>query len=91
MALVFLLIFFFIDFGHMVHVSGSISVKTGLAPTYLTALAVATQVVSGTITSSPFLISQDLSIKCIAPVQLEVGIAYLTLKYFLKLFSNLTK
>ena len=32
MALVFLLIFFFIDFGHMVHVSGSISVKTGLAP-----------------------------------------------------------
>ena len=35
---------------------------------------------------SPGFMPNPKSIKCIAPVQLEVGIAYLHLKYFLKLF-----
>ena len=82
-ALVLGVIFFLIDLGHMVHVSFSISTNIGVAPTYLTTLAVATQVISGTITSSPFLIPNPKSIRCNAPVQLDVGRAYLHLKNFL--------
>ena len=40
-------------FGSMHQVSRSISTNTGVAPMYFTALAVATHVISGTITSSP--------------------------------------
>ena len=53
------------------------SANTGVAPTYLTAFAVATHVKSGTITSSPGPISSAQSPKCKALVQLSVGIAYL--------------
>ena len=52
-AFVLLVIFCRADSGSMHQVAGSMSAKIGVAPTYRTAEAVATQVTSGTITSSP--------------------------------------
>ncbi len=56
----------------MHQVSSSMSTKTGSAPQYLTALAVATQLISGTITSSPGPTPRPRSVRCRAPVQLDV-------------------
>jgi hypothetical protein len=52
-AFVFDVTFSSTDLRSIHQVFGSMSAKIGVAPTYLTALAVATQVTSGTITSSP--------------------------------------
>ena len=61
--------------------SGSMSAKIGVAPVYRTADAVATQVTSGTITSSPGPIPSASNDRCIAPVQLLVGKANLAPTY----------
>ena len=77
-----------IDLGSIVQSSSFISAKTGLAPAYTTALAVATQVILGTITSSFFFKFKDIKAICIAPEQLDVDIAYLLPTKFANFCSN---
>ena len=60
MALVFLVILFSIDFIEILISSLLTSTKTGVAPVYNTTFAVATNVIFGIITSSPFPIPNDL-------------------------------
>ena len=78
-ALVFLVIFFTIDSGSIVKSSFKISTKTGFAPVDAIAFALATNVKDGTITSSPFLISNAYSAACNAAVPEFTAIAYLIL------------
>src|SRR3989344_6280287 len=76
MHFVFGVIAFNIALGSMHQVKGSISTRTGMAPVYNTALAVATKVRSGIITSSPFFIPKDANAKCKPVVPLETANAY---------------
>src|SRR3990167_1514991 len=57
-------------------VCGSMSVHTGVAPTYLIAWAPATKLRAGMITSSPSPISSKTSARCSADVQLLVPTTY---------------
>jgi hypothetical protein len=66
------------DLGSRHQLPGSTSANTGVAPTYATALAVATQVMSGTMTSSPGPMPRACMAMCSAPVQLDVAIAWST-------------
>ena len=65
-----------------------ISAKIGVAPVNNTAFAVATNVISGIITSSSFPIFNDFSDNCKAAVALETPIAYLEPVRSRKEFSN---
>ena len=56
-------------------VAGSTSAKTGRAPTYVGALAVAMKEKDGTTTSSPGPMPATISARCSAVVQLEVATA----------------
>ena len=62
--------------GSMHQLSARISTKTGVAPTCTTGAAVAIQLVSARITSSPGPIPSAASPICMAPVQLEVAMAW---------------
>ena len=73
------------------HVSKSTSAKIGVAPVYFIALAVATQVNSGTITSSPSFIPHASKDKYKAPVQEDVANAYLLPTKLAKSDSNLSR
>src|SRR3989339_463611 len=76
-ALVFGVIFFSISIGSMANVPTSMSQKTGLAPQYSIALAVAIKVNEGTMTSSPGLMPAATRPICRAVVQLVVATACL--------------
>ena len=65
-----------------------VSTKTGLAPVYETDIGVATKVIAGTITSSPFPMSKASNAKCRALVPEFTPIANFELQYFLKLSSK---
>jgi len=75
MALVFLVILFWMSLGDMLNVFSSISAKTGLAPTKRGALVVAANVNTGTITSSLGPVPSARIAKCKAAVQLFTAIA----------------
>ena len=87
-ALVFLVIHFVIVSALKHKVFGSMSANTGFAPTYKIGEADATQVKSGTITSSPFLISRAIRAKCNAAVQCEVFKTNFFPIYFEKYLEN---
>ena len=74
----------------MFQVSGSTSTKTGVAPTYLIGLTVATKVITGTITSSPGPIPSSYNARCNAAVPLCVETALLAFRYWANLFSNIS-
>ena len=65
-----------------------ISAITGLALHAKIAFASATNVKSGIITSSFFLIPYAISDKCKAAVQFDTAIAYFALEYLEKSLSN---
>jgi len=75
MALVFLVILFWMSLGDMLNVFSSMSAKTGLAPTKMGAFAVAANVKTGTITSSPGPMFKARIARCKAAVQLFTAIA----------------
>ena len=77
-----------IEVGDIFISSKSTSARTGLAPASNTALAVATNVRSGIITSSFFFKPSDFNAKCRADVPLETPTAYLAPVNFAKSFSN---
>lgn len=64
--------------------------KTGVAPTYLIGLTVATKVITGTITSSPGPIPSSYNARCNAAVPLCVETALLAFRYWANLFSNIS-
>ena len=74
--------------GSILKVSGSISAKTGVAPTIPIASVVATKVNAVVITSSPFPISKALKAKCSASVPEFKPIAYLAPVYSANSFSK---
>ena len=63
----------------------STSASTGVAPVNKTELAVATNVMSGTITSDPFPIPSAFSDRCNAAVPLDTPTANFTLVNFAKM------
>ena len=62
--------------GSMPNVRASTSTKTGTAPWWSTAIAVATKVKAGTMTSSPAWIPAPISARCSAAVPLLVARQY---------------
>ena len=90
MAFVFFVISFFILSTQIHKLSLSISAKTTFAPVYFTALAVATNVKSGTITSSPLEIPNAAKAKCKAVVPFDVVRANLVSQYFANFFSKVS-
>ena len=89
-ALVFLVKLFLIESTDKLRFS-STSANTGVAPLSRTEVAVATKVISGTITSSPFLIPNAFRDRCKAEVAFETPIANFELVNFEKFFSKLSK
>ena len=76
--------------GSIFHVSSSESIKTGLAPVYATAFAVAINVNDGIRTSSPVPIPNATKAKCNATVPFETASAYLHPQYSENCFSNIS-
>ena len=79
-AFVFGVIAASIAFGQILNVRGSISTKTGMAPTYLIASAVAINVNGVVMTSSPSPMPSAINAKCRASVPEATPIACLTPK-----------
>ena len=84
------MIAFLIALGDIQRVSSSISTVTTFAFIYFTALAVATKVKSGIITSSSFVIPKDTKVKCRAVVPFDVATAYLVSQNFANFSSNIS-
>ena len=87
-ALVLDVIDFFIE-GIEIFRSSSTSTNTGVAPVNNTELAVATNVMSGIITSEPFPMPSAFSDRCNAAVPLDTPTANFALVKFAKIDSNL--
>ena len=72
----------------MLYVFGSISQKTGFAPTYKMVLPEATNVNGEVMTSSPAFIPAAMSERCSPAVPLDTAHAYFTPSFFANAFSN---
>lgn len=88
MALVLSVIAVSIRLGSMLNVDILGSTNTGVAPTYVTASAVAMYVFEGTITSSPSPIPKALSISISASRPFPTPTQYFVLQNSAKAFSN---